>query len=139
MHAWAAHAPASCVPLAQFELAHAPGTGYIGFLCMWACLTLVVLATVRVKADLATGLVTGVVFAITLIQGQFTWPGRRLWGQARAPACPLCALCVPPLHVTSLMHRSSIHATSMFGRQSNRQGHASLQMALGKGCRPEAN
>ena len=69
---------------AQFELARAPHHAYVGFLCMWACLALIVIATVRVKADLGTGLLTGVIFAITIIEGQFTWPSRSLWGQVGA-------------------------------------------------------
>ena len=71
----------------QFELAHAPHHAYIGYLCMWACLALVVISTVRVKADLGTGLLTGVIFAITIIQGQFTWPSGRLWSQVGFQRC----------------------------------------------------
>lgn len=67
----------------QIELAHAPRTGFIGFLCLFACLALVVLGTVRAKGDIASGLITGVVFAISVIQGQLVWPGRRLWGTVR--------------------------------------------------------
>lgn len=67
----------------QLELAHAPREGYIGFLCLFACLALVVVGTVRAKGDLASGLITGVVFAITVIQGQLVWPGRWLWGTVR--------------------------------------------------------
>lgn len=69
----------------QITLARAPGVAYIGFLCMWTCLALVVLAFIRTRGDLATGLVIGFIFSLVMVQGQLAWPAGQLWGTVRAP------------------------------------------------------
>ena len=77
---------------AQITLARAPGCAYLGFLCMWACLALVILAFLRVKGDLATGLVVGYVFALVMIQGQLVWPARELWGTVRLSSMAITSI-----------------------------------------------
>ncbi|BDA49627.1 hypothetical protein COCOBI_14-2470 [Coccomyxa sp. Obi] len=67
------------------EFAHLPGVGFPGFLCLFTVLGTLLLSTVRATADVGTGLISCVVFSITLIQSEFAWPSRVLWAQGIVP------------------------------------------------------
>ena len=64
------------------------GQHSVGYICLFGILGLVVVSTVRVSADLGTGLINGVIYGITVviavIPGRPPSTARGIWEQARS-------------------------------------------------------
>ena len=64
------------------------GQHSVGYICLFGILGLLVVSTVRVSADLGTGLINGVIYGITVviavIPGRPPSTARGIWEQARS-------------------------------------------------------
>ena len=85
--------------MAQLECIKGPGQHSLGYICLFGVAGLLVTSSVRVTADLGTGLINGVIYGIVVIiaviPGRPPHNSRAIWEQVHCrsipPSCWRCA------------------------------------------------
>lgn len=78
--------------MVQLECIKVPGQHNVGYICLFGVIGLLVTSSVRVTADLGTGLINGVIYGIVLIiaviPGRPPQNSRAIWEQVHRQSGP---------------------------------------------------